>query len=76
MVIAAAALLGLLLLVLTAQDAFEVMLLPRRVLRRVHFVSFFYRLTWAAWSAFTRHLRNSGANGTNKTVTTVCRCGW
>jgi Ion channel len=56
MVITAAALLGLLLLALTAQDAFEVMLLPRRVLRRVRFVSFFYRLTWAAWSAFTRHL--------------------
>jgi Ion channel len=56
MVITAAALLGLLLLALTAQDAFEVMLLPRRVLRRVRFVSFFYRLTWAAWSASTRHL--------------------
>ena len=59
MVIATAAL-GLLLLALTAQDAFEVMLLPRRVLRRVRFVSFFYRLTWAAWSALTVHLpRNS-----------------
>ena len=59
MVIAAAAV-GLLLLALTAQDAFEVMLLPRRVLRWVRFVSFFYRLTWAAWSELTVRLpRNS-----------------
>ena len=56
MVTTAAALMGLLLLALTAQDAFEVMLLPRRVLRRVRLVSFFYRLTWAAWSALTQHL--------------------
>lgn len=55
MVTTAAALMGLLLLGLTAQDAFEVMLLPRRVLRRVRFASFFYRLTWAAWSALTQH---------------------
>jgi hypothetical protein len=36
---------GVILLALTAQDSFEVMLLPRRVLRRLRFVSLFYRLT-------------------------------
>jgi hypothetical protein len=35
------------LLVFTAQDAYEVMLLPRRVLRQFRFVSVFYRVSWA-----------------------------
>lgn len=38
----------------TAQDAFEVMLLPRRVMRQLRFVSIFYRVTWSAWSALAR----------------------
>ena len=42
---------GVILLAITAQDLFEVMLLPRRVLRQLRFVSLFYRLTWAGWSA-------------------------
>ena len=46
-------LLAFLLLAITAQDAFEVMLLPRRVLRQLRFVSIFYRVTWAAWTALT-----------------------
>jgi hypothetical protein len=32
-----------------AQDAFEVMLLPRHVHRRIRIVGYYYRLTWAAW---------------------------
>jgi hypothetical protein len=56
MIALVAGLAGLLLFVLTAQDAFEVMLLPRRVLRRVRFVSVFYRLTWAGWSALASRL--------------------
>jgi hypothetical protein len=55
MVVAAVALLAVLLLVLTAQDAFEVMLLPRRVIRQFRFVGIFYRLTWSAWSALALH---------------------
>jgi hypothetical protein len=47
-----ASVLAILLLAVTAQDSFEVMLLPRRVLRRLRFVGIFYRLTWTAWSAF------------------------
>jgi hypothetical protein len=34
------------LLVLTLQDVFEVMLLPRRIMRQLRFVSIFYRVTW------------------------------
>jgi hypothetical protein len=58
MAIFAAALWALLLLALTLQDASEVMLLPRRVLRQLRFVSFFYRVTWGAWSALASCLRN------------------
>ncbi len=57
MITAAVALLALLMLVATLQDAFEVMLLPRRVMRRLRFVSLYYRLTWVAWSALACRLR-------------------
>jgi hypothetical protein len=30
-------------------DAYEAMLLPRRVQRRVQFMTFYFRLTWACW---------------------------
>jgi hypothetical protein len=52
----AAGVFAILLLAATAQDSFEVMLLPRRVLRRLRFVSLFYRVTWAVWSAVTVRL--------------------
>jgi Ion channel len=50
---------AILLLGFTAIDAFEVMLLPRRVMRRLRFVSLFYRLTWWAWSALAPHWRRA-----------------
>lgn len=49
--------LAVLLLVITAQDAFEVMLLPRRVLRQLRFVSIFYRVTWGGWAALTSRIQ-------------------
>ena len=51
---------AVLLLVLTLQDAFEVMLLPRRVARQVRFVGFFYRATWAAWCSLAARLPRNG----------------
>jgi Ion channel len=54
MVAAAVAFSAVVLLGFTAQDAFEVMLLPRRVMRQLRFVSIFYRVTWSAWSALAR----------------------
>jgi hypothetical protein len=60
MITAAVALLALLLIAVTLQDAFEVMLLPRRVMRRLRFVSLFYRLTWFAWSALAYRLPRNG----------------
>ena len=53
---AAIGLLAIILLGFTAQDSFEVMLLPRRVMRHLRFVNVFYRLTWAAWAALTSRL--------------------
>ncbi len=42
--------LGLLILALVLQDAFEVMLLPRRVQRRLRMVRLYFRVTWAIWT--------------------------
>lgn len=41
---------GLALVVLTLVDAFEVVLLPRTVRRRMRVNRYFFRLTWRAWS--------------------------
>ncbi len=41
---------GLLILAAVASDAFEVMLLPRRVRRQLRPVRYFFRLSWAGWS--------------------------
>src|SRR5258708_12637620 len=47
---------GLALLLTVLWDAFETMVLPRRVTRRVRLARLFYRFTWRPWSAITRHL--------------------
>lgn len=49
----AAALLGI-----TLQDAFEVMLLPRRVQRQLRLVGLFFRSTWSIWSTLAVRLPN------------------
>jgi hypothetical protein len=51
---------GLLLLGLVLQDAFEVMLLPRRVVRRWRIMRGFFRATWKAWT-FVGRLLQPGA---------------
>ena len=53
---AAAVLVALILLGLVLQDAFEVMLLPRRVQRRVRFMRFYFEATWAVWSQLALRL--------------------
>jgi hypothetical protein len=60
MTMAVVAIFAVFLLAQTLQDAFEVMLLPRRVVRQVRFVGLFYRSTWAAWSALAACLPRSG----------------
>lgn len=44
------------LLLVVLQDAFEVMLLPRRVLRRTRLSRFYFHATWSAWAAVARRL--------------------
>src|SRR5665213_522484 len=49
MTVALALIGGLLLFILVVQDAFEVMLLPRRVNRRWRLTGIYFRVTWAVW---------------------------
>ncbi len=44
--------LSLALIVIVLWDAFETIVLPRRVTRRVRLTSLYYRLTWRPWRAF------------------------
>ena len=48
---------GLALLFTVLWDAFETMVLPRRVTRRLRLARLFYRMTWRPWSAVARRLR-------------------
>jgi ion channel len=52
-----AAAVGALLIVAVLWDAFEVIILPRRVVGRLRLARWFYRLTWATWAAAGRRLR-------------------
>jgi hypothetical protein len=54
---AAGAILGLLLLTVVLSDAFEVMLLPRRVRRKMRLVTYLLRSTWFVWSSAAAYLR-------------------
>ena len=48
---------GLILLLTILWDAFETIILPRRVTRRVRLTRYFYRFTWIPWSAVARRIR-------------------
>ncbi|MGH2518036.1 MAG: potassium channel family protein, partial [Ktedonobacterales bacterium] len=52
-----AAIFALVLIVTVLWDAFETIILPRRVRRRLRLTRVIYRLTWMPWSAFARRLR-------------------
>src|SRR5438445_10429735 len=45
-------------------DAFEAIVLPRRVTRRLRPARLFYRVTWRVWSAVPRRMRPGGRRGT------------
>lgn len=51
---------GIVLLLVVLWDAFETIVLPRRVTRRLRLARLFYRSTWIPWSAVARrmHPRN------------------
>lgn len=47
---------GMVVLLLVLHDAFEVMLLPRRVKSRLRIVRLFFRFTWLVWSGIARRI--------------------
>jgi hypothetical protein len=49
--------LGFMLLSMVLWDAFEVIILPRRVTHRFRFARFFYRSTWRLWSVVAQWVR-------------------
>ena len=49
--------LGTILLLAVLQDAFEAMLLPRRVHRHVRFTRFYFQAAWAIWRGVALRLR-------------------
>src|SRR6266480_1598045 len=53
-----AAIFGIALIVLVAQDAFETIVLPRRVTRRIRLARLFYRLTQMGWKSIGRLIRS------------------
>ncbi len=53
---ALAGLMALCLLFLVLQDAFEVMLLPRRVHRRLRLMRLYFQVTWSGWSWLARRI--------------------
>lgn len=53
-----AAILGVICIIVIAFDAFETIVLPRRVVRKVRVAKIFYRVTWATWALIGRKLRS------------------
>jgi Ion channel len=49
--------LGLMLLFMALWDAFEVVILPRRVTHRFRFTRFFFRSSWRLWSSVAHWIR-------------------
>jgi hypothetical protein len=49
---------GLLLILIILWDAFETVILPRRVTRRIRLTGLFYSSIWAPWSSVVRSMRN------------------
>ncbi len=52
------AILGFLIVTMMLWDAFEVIILPRRVTRRLRFARFFYRFTWRLRSSAAQWIRD------------------
>src|SRR5262245_16354579 len=50
---------GIVLIVLVAQDAFETIVLPRRVTRRIRLTRLFYRLIEMVGNSISRRIRSS-----------------
>src|SRR5258707_3212762 len=49
---------GIVVLLSVLLDAFETVVLPRRVQRQFRITSWFYRNTWRPWAMLTRHIKS------------------
>lgn len=49
---------GVIVFLVVAWDAFEAIILPRRVTRKFRLARFYYRLTWAMWRAYAGLVRS------------------
>src|SRR5947208_13489434 len=48
---------GVALILIIVWDAFETILVPRRIGRRIRLTRYFYLITWRAWRAIARRVR-------------------
>jgi len=55
---------GIALIIVVLADAFETVVFPRRVTRRIRLVRLFYRTTWRLWTALV-HALSSGKRQEN-----------
>jgi len=55
---------SLILIVLFLQDAFETMLLPRRITRQFRFARLFIQFSWTLWAAWARRTRSGKRRNT------------
>ncbi len=53
-----AAIFGIVVILLVAQDAFETIVLPRRVIRRIRITRLYFRVTWTVWKSLGRLMRS------------------
>src|SRR5216110_2826162 len=49
---------GIFLILLILLDAFETVVLPRRIRRQFRLTTWFYRYTWRPWSKITSHIKS------------------
>src|SRR2546422_4694939 len=52
-------LLSLVIIVIILRDAFETIILPRRVSRKLRLTRQFYAITWTGWATIARWIRSS-----------------
>ena len=55
---------GAVVIAIILWEAFETIILPRRVTRRLRFTTLFYRSTWRPWRAIARMVRKTGSRET------------
>src|SRR5216684_447851 len=53
-----AAIFGIVVILLVAQDTFETIVLPRRVIRRIRITRLYFRVTWTVWRFLGRLMRS------------------